>query len=71
VRLYDLLPVHPVVTLATATELLDTSKPTASKAIAMLEDAGVLREITGRQRDRAYAYEAYLAVLAEDTALGE
>jgi Fic family protein len=70
IRLYDLLPVHPVITLAAATELLDTSKPTAGKAIATLEDAGILREITGRRRDRAYAYDAYLSVLAEDTALG-
>ncbi len=69
IRLYDLLPEHPVVTLNMATELLETSKPTAAKAINMLGEAGVLREITGRQRDRAYAYDAYLEILAEDTAV--
>lgn len=71
IRLYDLLPEHPVITLGMATELLDTSKPTAAKAIGMLIEAGVLREITGRQRDRAYAYDAYLRVLAEDTAIAQ
>jgi len=70
IRLYDLLPEHPIVTLSMATELLATSKPTASKAITVLTQAGILREITGRRRDRAYAYDAYLKVLSEDTAIG-
>jgi len=70
IRLFDLLPEHPIVTLPSATALLDTSKPTASKAIHVLGRAGVLHEITGRQRDRAYAYRAYLDVLAEDTDIG-
>ncbi len=67
VQLFDLLPEHPVVTVSSATELLDTSKPTATRAIETLCDAGVLEEVTGRQRGRVYAYAAYLGVLAEDT----
>jgi Fic family protein len=69
VRLFDLLPEHPMVTLAKTQELLETTKPTATKAIKALCDAGVLYEITGKQRDRIYAYQDYLKVLAEDTAL--
>jgi Fic family protein len=69
VRLLDRLPEHPIVTLSTATELLAASKPTAAKAIDMLAKAGVLQEVTGRRRDRVYAYRAYLDVLAEDTEL--
>jgi Fic family protein len=67
VRLFDLLPDHPIVTLPTTMKLLNTTKPTAAKAIGALCQAGVLHEITGRRRDRAYAYRAYLRVLAEDT----
>ena len=67
VRLLDLLPDHPMITLPKAIELLETTKPTAGKAIEALLKAGVLRETTGRQRDRVYAYEAYLKVLSEDT----
>ncbi len=70
IRLYDSLPRHPIVTLGRASELLKTSKPTAGKAIEMLCEAGVLQEVTGRRRGRAYAYGAYLEVLAEDTGLG-
>ncbi len=69
VRLFDLLPTHPTVTLARSIELLQTSKPTAVKAIDALQKAGVLHEITGRRRDRVYAYKAYLDLLAKDTAI--
>ena len=68
VRLFDFLPEHPMVTLPGAMTLLKTTKPTASKAIEALRQAGVLEETTGKQRDRVYAYRAYLKVLAEDTA---
>ncbi len=67
IRLFDQLPRHPIVTLQRAIKLLQTSKPTALKAIAALVDAGVLRETTGKQRDRVYAYHHYLEVLTKDT----
>ena len=66
VRLFDQLPVHPIVTLSTAIKLLRTTKPTASKAIAALTGAGILRETTGKLRDRVYAYHGYLGVLTAD-----
>ncbi len=67
IRLFDRLPVHPIVTLAGAMKLLATSKPTAIKAIDVLQQAGILQERTGRQRDRVYGYHGYLQVLTEDT----
>jgi Fic family protein len=67
IRLLDLLPDHPIITSPRAMELLKTTKPTAGKAIDALCKAGILGETTGRQRDRIYAYNAYLKVLAEDT----
>lgn len=69
VRLLDLLPDHPVVTLQRVIGLLETTKPTAGKAIDSLVRAGVIEETTGRKRDRVFSYAAYLKVLAEDTAL--
>jgi Fic family protein len=67
IRLFDLLPTHPLVTLPGVMDLLKTSKPTAIKAIDALKQAGVLRETTGKQRDRVYAYHGYLQVLTKDT----
>ena len=69
IRLLDVLPEHPMVTLPAVMDLLKTTKPTAGKAIDALCKAGVLKETTGRRRDRVYAYDAYLKVLAEDTAV--
>ncbi len=66
VRLFDLLPDHPMVTLSSAMRMLDTTKPTAGKAIDALCRARVLRETTGRRRDRIYAYGAYLDILSEE-----
>lgn len=63
VRLLELLPSNPVVTLTLAVDLLDTTKPTAIKAIESLEQIGVLKETTGKRRDRVYAYQTYLDVL--------
>ncbi len=67
IRLFELLPSHPVVTLSVSIKLLGVSKPTAQKALAALQAAGVLREITGKRRDRVYAYHEYLQVLTHDT----
>jgi Fic family protein len=67
VRLFDLLPENPMVTIPSAIKLLNTTKPTAMKAVDAIINAGVLHEITGRRRDRVYAYRKYLDVLTEDT----
>jgi len=67
IQLLDWLPRNPLVTLPTAMKLLKTTKPTATKAIDALCRAKILREITGKQRDRVYAYHDYLQLLAADT----
>jgi Fic family protein len=67
VKLFDLLPEHPVVTSTSVCEMVDVSPPTAAKVIRTLCSARVLVETTGRARDRRYAYKPYLDVLSEDT----
>lgn len=67
IRLFDQMPAHPVLTLSAAIKLLKVSKPTAGKAIDALQKSGILRETTGKRRDRVYAYHAYLEVLTADT----
>ena len=67
IRLVELLPSNPIITLPLAIKLLDVSKPTAVRTIEFLQDAGILRETTGRRRDRVYAYHHYLQVLTPDT----
>jgi Fic family protein len=68
-RLFELLPRHPIVTVAAAVKLIDTSKPTTTRAIETLVAAGVLVETTGRRRDRSFAYKAYIDRLRTGTEL--
>jgi len=67
IRLMEKLPSNPMVTLPLVIKLLDVSKPTAIRTIEFLQDAGILRETTGKRRDRVYAYHHYLQVLMPDT----
>jgi Fic family protein len=68
-RLFEALPTQPIVTVASVMRALDTTKPTAGRAIEALKAAGVLVETTGRRRDRSYAYQKYLDLLSAGTDL--
>jgi len=69
VRLLELLPRHPVVTIPGSIRMLETTKPTATKAVGLLESLGILKETTGRKRDRVYKYVRYLDLLRTGTEL--
>jgi Fic family protein len=68
-RLFEALPVEPIVTVASVMRALKTTKPTAGRAIEALTAAGVLVETTGRRRDRSYAYQKYIDLLTAGTEL--
>lgn len=68
IQLLERLPSNPVVTVAKASALLGLTAPPARKAIKLLESLGVLHEITGKRRSRAYAYHDYLQILTGDEA---
>jgi Fic family protein len=68
-RLFELLPRHPIVTVALVMNLIETTKPTAGRAIELLVELGVLVETTGKKRDRSYVYQNYLDRLRVGTEL--
>jgi Fic family protein len=68
-RLFESLPGHPIVTVASVMRLLATTKPTAGRAIHALEETGVLIETTGRRRGRSFVYRKYLDRLSAGTEL--
>ncbi len=68
IQLLDMLPEHPIVTVPRAGTMLKTSAPTSRKAIDILAELGILRETTGKQRDRVFAYHKYLQILTGDDA---
>jgi len=51
------------VTVVSAMKMIDASKPTATRAIEALAEAGILVETTGKKRDRSFAYRAYMECL--------
>lgn len=69
IRLFEILPRHPLVTVASTVKLLETTKPTAARAVDALVRSGVLVETTGKKRDRWYGYRSYLDVLRVGTDL--
>lgn len=48
------LPAHPILTVATASELLGRSRQAVNEAIAALTEAGVLHAVTLAKRNRAW-----------------
>jgi Fic family protein len=66
-RVHEFMQARPVVTIQSVTDGLETSFPTASGALEKLTDLGVVRETTGKQRGRVYAYSDYLTLLDRGT----
>jgi Fic family protein len=64
-RVHAALQTRPIVTIDRICEMADMTFPTASKAVNVLADLGIVREITGKQRNRVYAYIGFLNVLNE------
>jgi Fic family protein len=67
-QLHGLLQRKPVISVPSAAKELGLSAPTVRAAVERLERLGLLREITGKRRDRLYLYEPYLRILEEGTA---
>ena len=65
VQLVKLILMKPVLSTKTAQEFLKVTYPGARKAIKALLEAGILTEITGRKRDKAYAANEVLKALGE------
>jgi Fic family protein len=62
-QLVELIFMKPVLNAKTAQELLKVSYPSAQYALTSLENAGILTEITGRKRAKAYAAKEILKAL--------
>ena len=46
---------------------MDVTYPAASNLVNELSELGLLKEITGQQRNRRFVYEPYLSLLRKDT----
>ncbi|MCK6432401.1 MAG: Fic family protein [Aquabacterium sp.] len=66
-RLFELLPLMPRFTIEQARQKLDTTFPTATAAVKLLHDLGMLSELTGQKKNRLFSYAAYVELLSEGT----
>jgi Fic family protein len=66
-RVHEHLQENPVVTTRRAAEEMSLSRPTITSALDNLQDLGIVREMTGKERYRVYAYDDYLDILDEGT----
>ena len=57
----------PTISIARIAERFKVSYQAASTLVAQLEKVQILRETTGRKRDKRYVYSDYLNILAEGT----
>lgn len=62
-RLFEMLPMMPRFTVERVRQHLDTSFPTANAAVKILEDLGIVTEITGQKKNRSYSYQTYIELL--------
>jgi Fic family protein len=66
-RVHDLLQRRPIVSISAAARELKISVPTVGKALDHLATLEIVRELTGKRRDRLFAYSSYLALLDQGT----
>lgn len=63
-RLFELLPMMPRFSVEHVRQRLETTFPTASAAVRLLEGLGILAELTGQKKNRVYSYQTYVELLS-------
>jgi Fic family protein len=66
-RVHGALIEKPLLTIPKACEMTKLHPATVTSAFESLQKLGIVREITGKRRNRTYAYEQYIALLNEGT----
>jgi Fic family protein len=66
-RVFEHMQRNPIVSIPAVAKSIGLSAPTVAKSLEHMQQLGMLREITGRQRHRLFVYDAYLAILSEGT----
>ena len=64
-RIHEWLQKQPLTSVPKAAKAPGLSFNTATSALQNLEQLGIVREITGKPRNRLYLYDRYLAILDE------
>ncbi len=66
-RVHQILQERPLLPVPYAAKNASISLPTAYNAIKHLESLGIVREITGKKRNRVFVYHEYWQILSKET----
>lgn len=66
-RVHEYMQKKPLINIGSAARALNLSIPTVSSSMARLEELGIVKEATGRERDRMFAYTRYLDIVSAGT----
>jgi Fic family protein len=66
-KVHELLQRKPIISVPIAVKKLNLTAPTVRNSIDKLKEIGLVKEITGKKRDRLYSYKSYLDILQADT----
>ncbi len=66
-RVHEFMQTHPYLRIGTATKALKLTVPTVTSALKHLIELGIVKEISGKRRDRLFAYSQYVRMVSGDT----
>lgn len=66
-RVHEALKARPIQPMTRVCGVTGLSFPAVSAAMDQLVELGVVRELTGKRRNRLFVYDRYLAILNEET----
>ncbi len=64
-RVFDALRARPLSSIGSLVDRTAAAYPTVARAVEALESMGIVREVTGRKRERVFGYSRYLDILNE------
>jgi len=66
-RVHQALKERPIRSIREAAGHAKLSLPAAANAMRTLQHEGIVRELTGRRRNRLFAYDRYVDMISEGT----
>jgi len=66
-RVHELMQANPYIRIRTATKALKLTVPTVTNALNNLVQLGIVKEVSGKQRDRLFAYSRYVSMVSAGT----
>jgi Fic family protein len=66
-RMHEYLQRKPITSVTMAAKKLGLTEPTIRASLSHMQKLGIVKEMTGRQRNRLFVYRRYLDILDEGT----